>query len=97
MDNNSNDRILTNNKINEQDVSVYAYDMALVQDLKARFKSSVVKNNNINQTVQIGPTDQMFDIIGTLNEDNVILPFVSLQRLDWQLNLDRQRIPNFHW
>ena len=81
-------------KINEQDVSVYAYDKAIVEDFRARFKSSVV-NSDVNKNVQIGPTDQMFTIIGTLNEDKPILPFISLERLDWNLNMDRQGFQTF--
>lgn len=81
-------------RINEQDVSVYAYDRALVEDLKARFKGSIV-DSEVNDTVQIGPADQMFRIVGELNDDKPILPFVSLERIDWQLNLDRQGFQTF--
>lgn len=78
----------------ETNVSVYAYDKALVEDLRARFKTAN-KDSKINQTVQIGPTDQMFNILGQLNDDKVIMPFISLERLDWQLNLDRQGFQTF--
>lgn len=88
-------RDLVEQKINDAtNVSVYAYDKALVEDLRARFKTTN-KDSKINQTVQIGPTDQMFNILGQLNDDKVIMPFISLERLDWQLNLDRQGFQTF--
>ena len=82
-------------KINETDAGVYAYDKAIVEDFKARFKKADVDGSQINNDVQIGPTDQMFNIIGTLNDDQIIMPFISLERLDWQLNLDRQGFQTF--
>lgn len=81
-------------KIKETDAGVYAYDKALVEDLRARFNSTPV-DSQVNDTVQIGPAGQMFSILGTLNDDNVIMPFISLERLDWQLNLDRQGFQTF--
>lgn len=87
-------RDISEQHINESDVSVYAYDKAIVEDLRARFKSSPI-NNQVNDTVQIGPADQMFSILGNLNEDNVVMPFISLERIDWQLNLDRQGFQTF--
>lgn len=93
---NKNDRSIQNSKIVESNVSVYAYDLALVNDLRARFNKSPISDSEINNIVQMGAEEQMFSIIGQLNEDQPILPFVSLRRLDWQLNLDRQRISDFH-
>lgn len=87
-----NEKELVESRINEQDVSVYAYDRAFVEDLRARFTKP---NQKINNTVQIGPADQMFTILGTMNDDQVTMPFVSLERLDWQLNLDRQGYQTF--
>lgn len=81
-------------RINEADAGVYAYDKALVEDLRARFSSSPV-DSQVNKNVQIGPTEQMFNIIGSLEDDNIIMPFISLERLDWQLNLDRQGFQTF--
>lgn len=89
-----NQKELVNQKINEQDVSVYAYDKAIVEDFRARFKKSIV-DSEVNPNVQIGSPDQMFNIIGQLDNDNVIMPFIGLQRLDWQLNLDRQGFQTF--
>lgn len=84
-----NNKKLNEQKINEENVSVYAYDLAIIQDFRARFKSKDGKQL-VNDTVQIGSPDDMFDILGNLNGDQVIMPFIGLQRLDWQLNLDRQ-------
>lgn len=81
--------------IHEQDVSVYAYDRAIVEDFKARFNKQEIKDSKVNDTVQIGPADQMFSILGQMNDDQVIMPFISLERLDWQLNLDRQGFQTF--
>lgn len=91
----NNNRELTESKIREQNVSVYAYDLALVEDLRARFSKSPVKDSEINKNVQIGPTEQMYRIIGELSGDQPILPFVSLQRINWQLQLDRQGYQTF--
>lgn len=89
-----NNKQLNERKINEENVSVYAYDKALVEDLRSRFKKKD-GTQYVNDTVQIGSPDHMFDIMGTLNKDQVIMPFVGLQRLDWQLNLDRQGFQTF--
>ena len=88
-----NKKSLVDKKIHEQDVSVYAYDRAIVEDFRARFKNT--KNNEINPNVQIGPADRMFNILGQLDDDKVVLPFISLQRTDWQLNLDRPGYQTF--
>jgi hypothetical protein len=81
-------------KINEADAGVYAYDKALVEDLRARFSYSPVESQ-VNKNVQIGSPNNMFRILGSLEEDNVIMPFISLERTDWQLNLDRQGFQTF--
>lgn len=93
-----NNKDKVNKKINEQNVSVYAYDLALVSDLKKRFEKpdgKQVNDDQVNDIVKIGPADRMFEILGTLDEDKVMMPFVSLERLDWQLNLDRQGYQTF--
>lgn len=84
---NTNNKELTNKKINEAEVSAYAYDVALVEDLRARFKKTDkdVKGSQINSTVQIGSSQRAFEILGTLNDDEVIMPFISLERLNWSL------------
>lgn len=89
-----NEKELVGQHIHEQDTSVYAYDRAIVEDFRARFKKSVV-DSEVNPNVQIGPTSQMFSILGQLDNDNVIMPFISLERLDWNLNLDRQGFQTF--
>lgn len=81
-------------QIKEADAGVYAYDKALVEDLRARFSSSPVESQ-VNKNVQIGSANNMFNIIGSLDDDNIIMPFISLERLDWQLNLDRQGFQTF--
>ena len=73
---------------------MYAYDKAIVEDLRARFSSSPV-NSQVNKNILIGPTDNMFNILGSLEQDNIIMPFISLERLGWQLNLDRQGFQTF--
>lgn len=89
-----NNKRLSEQKIREENVSVYAYDLALVEDLRARFKRED-GNQIVNDTVQIGSPDNMFDILGTLNDDQVVMPFIGLQRVDWQLNMDRQGFQTF--
>lgn len=49
----------------------------------------------VNDTVQIGSASRMFDILGRMNKDKIIMPFVSLERIDWSLNLDRQGYQTF--
>ena len=94
MANKADKREYVEQHIKEADAGVYAYDKSLVEDLRARFSSSPV-DSQVNKNVQIGPASQMFNIIGSLEEDNVIMPFISLERLDWQLNLDRQGFQTF--
>lgn len=94
MSDSANKREFVEQTINDTDAGVYAYDKAIVEDLRARFSSSPIQSQ-VNKNVQIGPTSQMFNIIGSLDNDNIILPFVSLERLDWQLNLDRQGFQTF--
>lgn len=89
-----NKKNLVDQKINEENVSVYAYDKAIVEDFRARFIKEGEKNK-VNNHVQIGPADQMFNILGTLDDDHPVMPFIGLQRVDWQLNLDRQGYQTF--
>lgn len=90
----ANKKELVSQHVHEQDVSVYAYDRAIVEDFRARFKKSVA-DSEVNPNVQIGAPEQMFNILGQLDNDNVIMPFIGIQRLDWQLNLDRQGFQTF--
>lgn len=79
----------------ENNVSVMAYDMSFVEDLRARFKQGNKKRPTVNDTVQITPADRAFEIMGTLNKDKIIMPFISLERQGWSLNLDRQGYQTF--
>lgn len=88
------ERRLVEQNINEQDVSVYAYDKAIVEDFRARFKKTST-DSKVNETVQIGSPNRMFNILGQLNDDKIEMPFISLERIDWQLNLDRQGYQTF--
>lgn len=81
--------------ITEADAGVYAYDKALVEDLRARFRTSDVSGSTVNDTVQIGSASRMFEILGRMNDDKIVMPFVSLERIDWTLNLDRQGYQTF--
>ena len=66
-------------QIKEADAGVYAYDKALVEDLRARFSSSPVESQ-VNKNVQIGPASNMFNIIGSLDDDNIIMPFIHIYK-----------------
>ncbi len=81
--------------IKESDVSVYAYDIALVNDFRARFKQPPITESDINSKVIMASPDQAFNILGQMDNDKIVMPFISLQRLSWQLNLDRQMSQTF--
>ena len=53
--------------MHESDVSVYAYDTALVEDLRARFKKPTdaphVNGSKVNDTVQITSPNNAFSIL----------------------------------
>ena len=72
MSDSANKREYVEQHIKEADAGVYAYDKSLVEDLRARFSSSPVESQ-VNKNVQIGPTDQIFNIIGSLEQDNIII------------------------
>lgn len=90
-----NKRDLVEQKINEQDVSVYAYDKAIIEDLRARFEKTDVNDSKVNNSVYINNADRIFTIIGTMNNDEIIMPYINIERLDWQLNMDRQGFQTF--
>lgn len=81
--------------IKEADVSVYAYDLSVVNDLRARFRQPPIKDSDINSNVVMANPDQVFSILGEMDGDKIVMPFISLQRLSWQLNLDRQMSQTF--
>lgn len=91
----SDKREFTEHNINEDNVSVYAYDKAVVEDFRARFVNKDTNKPIINETVMMSSTNKMFNIIGELNKDTVVMPFIGLQRLNWHLNLDRQGYQTF--
>ena len=93
MSNEDIKRELVDQHIRETNAGVYAYDRAIVEDLRARFDTG--DNKQVNENVQIGPASNMFSILGSIDDDKIIMPFVSLERLDWQLNLDRQGFQTF--
>lgn len=92
---NFDDKRLQQPNIKEGDVSVYAYDLAIVNDLRARFKQPPISESDVNSNVVMAAPDQAFRVLGQLDGDNITLPFISLQRLSWQLNLDRQMSQTF--
>lgn len=81
--------------IRESDVSVYAYDLAVVNDFRARFKQPPITESDINSNVVMAAPDQAFRVLGQMDNDQIVMPFISLQRLSWQLNLDRQMSQTF--
>lgn len=92
---NIDNKNLVEQKIKENDVSVYAYDLAVVNDFRARFKQPPVTYSDVNSNViMVGP-DQAFQILGQMDNDKIVMPFISVQRLNWQLNLDRQMSQTF--
>ena len=73
------------NNIDEYYVGVYAYDMSIISDFRARFnykKDGTPKTNNI---VQITNSENVFEIIGDLENDSIQFPIISLIRTGWSL------------
>lgn len=92
---NIDNKNLVEQKIKENDVSVYAYDLAVVNDFRARFKQPPVTYSDVNSNVVMAGPDQAFQILGQMDNDKIVMPFISVQRLNWQLNLDRQMSQTF--
>ena len=90
----SNDRRLVENKIVETETSIYAYDTALIEDLRARLKRQD-GSDMVNKKVQFTAPEDAMEVMGTLDEDTIITPFISIQRTGWNLNLDRQGYQTF--
>lgn len=90
MSKSENTRDTTERKIKEEDVSVYAYDKSLIEDLRARFNSP-----KVNNTVQITNPNNSYTILGKLNEDTISMPFITLTREGWELNNNRQSYQTF--
>lgn len=73
-------------KIVESDVSVYAYDLSIVNDLRTRFNlKSEDGTPKTNNKVYVTDVDDVFNIIGDLSEDRIDMPLVSLQRVGWSI------------
>ena len=73
------------NKINEAPVGVYAYDLAIIEDLRIRFNYDKDGNKKTNNTIQITDADDVFRIIGDIENDNIKFPIISLVRTGWRL------------
>ena len=73
------------NKINEAYVGVYAYDMAIIEDLRVRFSYTKDGKPKTNNTIQITNSENVFNIIGDINNDNIEFPIISLVRTGWHL------------
>lgn len=58
-------------------MSVYAYDEALVQDLRRIFSDG---------RIHIVPPEDAFDLIGTLQKDKILFPMITLSRPGWLLS-----------
>lgn len=68
-------------------VSVYAYDEAIVDNLREIFDSPKSKS------IHIVPPSEMFDLEATLNRDDTLLPMISLTRTGWNLPNERRPFP----
>lgn len=72
------------NKIEEQPVGVYAYDLAIIKDLRARFNYTKDGKKKTNNIIQITNSENVFNIIGDIENDNIQFPIISLIRTGWQ-------------
>ena len=85
----NNDRKLVEQMIHESEVGPYAYDSAVIDDLRFRLKRKD-GTSFVSKTIQFSSPEDDLELQALLNEDNIVLPFISLQRVGWSLNLDRQ-------
>lgn len=72
--------------INEEPIGVYAYDMALVKDLRTRFNLKKDGTPKTNNNVYITSAENVFNIIGDLENDTIQFPLISLTRVGWSLS-----------
>lgn len=72
------------NHINESYVGVYAYDMAIIKDLRARFNYTKDGKKKTNNIIQITNSENVFNIIGDIENDTIQFPIISLIRTGWQ-------------
>ena len=93
---NNKDRKLVEQMIHEAEVGPYAYDTALIEDLRFRLKrpdgTSVV-----SKTMQFSSPEDDMEIQAYLNEDNIVLPFIALQRVGWNLRIRQARRSDISW
>lgn len=61
-------------------MSVYAYDEALVQDLRRIFSDG---------RIHIIPPEDTFDLIGTLHNDRINFPLITVTRPGWSLSSNK--------
>lgn len=73
------------NKIIERPISIYAYDLSIVEDLRTRFNRDKDGKPLTNNKVYVTPVDNVFNIIGDLSDDRIDMPLISLQRNSWTL------------
>lgn len=72
------------NKITESPVGVYAYDLSIIEDLRARFNYDKNGKKKTNNLIQITNAENVFNIIGDIENDNIQFPIISLIRTGWQ-------------
>lgn len=82
------------NKIDEAPVGVYAYDLAIINDLRVRFNYTKDGKQKTNNRIQITNAENVFDIIGDLQNDTIQFPLISLIRTGWQIEDYSQEFMN---
>lgn len=86
METSNNNLAKQPNYIDEAHVGVYAYDLAIVEDLRIRFNHTKDGKPKTNNIIQITNSEDVFDIIGDIEQnDNIVFPIISLVRTGWQL------------
>ena len=76
---NNQDRKLVEQMIHESEVGPYAYDSALIDDLKFRLKRKD-GTSVVSDTVYFSSPEDDMELQALVNQDNIVLPFISLQR-----------------
>lgn len=82
------------NKIDEVPVGVYAYDMAIVDDFRVRFNYKKDGTPKTNNRVQITNQENVFNIIGDIENDNIQFPIISITRTGWSIKDFSQEAQN---
>lgn len=82
------------NEIDESPVGVYAYDLAIINDLRARFNYTKDGKQKTNNIIQITNSENVFNIIGDLQNDTIKFPLISLIRTGWQIEDYSQEFMN---